>query len=623
MRYIGQDKETVYLKCGRCDKIYAYEKLSFDKRENCKCPECNRGGRFIWCYPLKRPKALTARPVILMAALSIAIMFILLFPFFQRSYVFNKAVTSLNPLVTSVLLSVACSLISFDFFKRGPKDSGEGGGERVKWNALFFVVAECIALIFLINIVMQLQYCSLELDNPDTGEVQQYFGSATGENASGTGRLFNSQGKLVYTGGFSNNLFDGYGKKYELVNTVRNTDTAQSYRCVYEGFYKNGRPDGEGREYRYDAEYTFEKSPNLPPNLRYEGAFQDGKYCGYGVLYNLESKYEGVFFDGEFNGYGNNWFLDSGDKKIYKIVGNYLNGRVHGAGKKYYPDGTVLFDGNYEKGRSVSGTSYFDDGSIRYTGEWDGNNYDGNGKLYWQSGQLRYDGNWTDNKRNGSGTSFREDGTMEYIGSWSDDKYSGYGKLYYEDGTTLQYDGWYSGGVRSGNGTEYYRDKTMRYSGNWDSGKWDGQGTWYWENGKEFYIGAFKGGKSNGYGTLHSEDGTISYIGNIENEVRTGTGTSYDSDGNKIYEGGWRDNMRDGQGTSYWSSGNIEYEGGWRDNMRDGQGTSYWSSGSIEYEGGWQEGLYSGQGRLYDEYGNLLNEGVFSDGEFVSSQTDE
>lgn len=600
MRYIGRDSNSLYLKCGYCKKIFTLDRSTFKKEEYCKCPECHKGSQIIWFYPVKIPKIFKSPPFLIMTALSTAIIFIICFSFFQQFYFFNKAVTALNPLFTSILISALCSFLSFDFSKKvSAKPGGQSGsGEVIKRSDLVAVVVECIMLIFAINIIMETQYCSLEISNPNTGEIQQYFGNATGEFASGAGRLFNSQGKLVYIGGFKNNLFDGYGREFELINTVHNTEVSQSYRCVYEGTYKNGLPDGQGREYRYDAEYTFEKSKDVDPNLYYEGQFVEGKYCGYGTVYNIEAKYEGVFFDGEYNGYGNRWFLESSNKKIYKMEGTYQNGSINGAGKKYYPDGTVLFDGIYENGHSVKGTSYFRDGKIRYAGEFDGNNFNGTGILYWQNGNIRFDGDWVDDKRNGSGTSYREDGTLEYIGAWQEDQYSGYGKLYYEDGITLWYDGRYSNGVLDGNGNEYYRDGTLRYSGNWCLGLWNGQGTWFWENGKPYFEGNFVNGKPHGFGIMYSENGTISYEGYCENGSRYGYGTSYNDASTKDYEGDFLDNERDGQGISYWSNGNIRYAGGW------------------------QAGLYSGEGREYDIDGNLLYEGMFSNGELISSLAD-
>lgn len=580
MRYIGQDKNKIYLKCRHCNTIFSFDKKEFNKRENSRCSDCKKGLWFIWRYPIAIPQMFKTPTLLIMTVLSVVILSIICFPVFQRFYFFNKAVTALNPLGTSLLMSALCSFPSIllpDSFGKGlEKAAGEGKRylDNVKRRSLFVVVIECIFLIFVINVIMQTQYCSLKINDLDTGEIQQYFGNATGEFASGTGRLFNSQGKLVYEGEFKNNLFDGYGRRFELIDTIHNTEASQSYQCVYEGFYKNGLPNGEGKEYRYDAEYTFEKGENVDPNLHYEGSFMEGEYCGYGTLYEVESKYEGVFFDGEFNGYGSQWLLGASDKKIDKYEGNYLNGKLNGTGKAYYSDGTILFEGNYESGRAVMGTSYFDDGNIRYTGEWSNRVYDGKGTLYWKNGSIRFEGDWVEGKRKGSGSSFREDGTLEYIGGWEDDKYSGYGKLYYEDGITLQYDGRYNNGIQSGNGEEYYRDGTVRYSGNWKDGTLDGQGIWFWENGKPYYEGGFENGKRHGFGIMYSEDGKISYEGNF------------------------------------------------RDDYYNGEGIHYWANGNIKYEGEWCEGDYSGEGKEYDEDGNLIHEGIFTEGEFVSSLSD-
>ena len=88
-----------------------------------------------------------------------------------------------------------------------------------------------------------------------------------------------------------------------------------SMQCVYEGYFKEGVPNGKGSEYQYDEEYDFEKGKDCSPFLRYEGEFVEGKYCGTGILYDITTKYEGVFFDGKYNGYGKLWERVSDSKQ--------------------------------------------------------------------------------------------------------------------------------------------------------------------------------------------------------------------------------------------------------------------------------------------------------------------
>ena len=58
-------------------------------------------------------------------------------------------------------------------------------------------------LVFIINSIIQEQYHSLQIENPDTGEIQQYYGSAIGDIVSEmTGiyhySILNGEGKNIY-----------------------------------------------------------------------------------------------------------------------------------------------------------------------------------------------------------------------------------------------------------------------------------------------------------------------------------------------------------------------------------------------------------------------------------------
>ena len=52
------------------------------------------------------------------------------------------------------------------------------------------LIAEAALLIFLINVILTLNYSTLSINDPDTNEPQQYFGATVNECASGEGRLF-------------------------------------------------------------------------------------------------------------------------------------------------------------------------------------------------------------------------------------------------------------------------------------------------------------------------------------------------------------------------------------------------------------------------------------------------
>lgn len=532
MRYVGLDDSHVYIKCNHCKKIHAYNKEEYEETSDKKCAECGAKFRFVWFYSQGLSRIRSYIPFLVMTVLTFLIIFIIYIPFFKKYYYFNKAVTALNPIVASILIPIFCSLITIVptvYFGNPNKRLID----NIRGNVLQIlgIVIEFVALIFILNIIIGIQYCALKITNPDTGEIQQYYGYAIDKSASGNGRLFDSQGNLIYIGEFKNNMYDGYGKNYQKIDNFHNTDVTKTYQCIYEGDFKEGLPDGQGREYRYDAEYDFEKENDISPYLYYDGEFKAGKYCGFGTLYGVKEKYNGFFFDGIYNGYGSKWIKDSDSELTYKLEG------IFGAGKKYRADGSIYFDGEYKNSNAVSGTIYYMDGNPKYEGGFNGNNYDGEGKLYWENGEVRYDGSWSNDKREGQGISYREDGTVEYEEYWKEDQYSGYGKLYYKDGKTVQYEGRYLKGYANGNGTSYSRGGLIEYEGHWQSGKWNGKGKWNWENGNLYYDGDFVDGKPHGTGTSYWDDRTIQYDGQWSEGEYSGEETQYDIEGKVLHKG--------------------------------------------------------------------------------------
>lgn len=535
MRYIGRDDTHVYIKCRKCKKIHAYNREHYEEHFEKKCAECGAKCRFVWLYPIKLSRVKLYMPILVMTILFLFCLLIINIPFFMNYYFFNKAVTALNPIVASILIPILCSLITIIPMKWSD-NSQKGIVERIKGNGvqIIGILIEFVVLIISLNIVIGIKYCSLQIRIPDTDETMQYFGNAIEKSASGKGRLFDAEGHLVYKGEFKNNLYDGYGKKFEKITNVHDTDISGTYQCVYDGYFKEGMPNGRGCEYRYDEEYDFEKGEGLSIYLHYEGEFENGEYCGIGTLYGIKTKYEGVFFDGEYNGYGSLWKKAPDSEQTLKFVGVYTDGKLNGSGKKYRADGSVSFDGEYKDGSGVSGTTFYENGNPRYKGEWKEGNYNGEGIQYWESGEKRYDGSWNNGKRDGYGTSYREDGTLEYIGNWKEDQYdSNYGKLYYEDGETIYYEGGFSSGKRNGDGTSYRQDGKKEYQGNWKSGNWDGKGTWHWENGKKYYVGDFVDGQPDGNGISYRAEGIekIRYDGEWSKGKYSGQGKLYDENG--------------------------------------------------------------------------------------------
>lgn len=567
MRYLGKDFSYVYLKCGNCKEIGRYSRNEFDKERPNKCKLCDKTFYVIWGASPCLKSFKGGVPYVVMTLFAIGAYEIIKMPYFQNIYYFNKLMTSLNSQLIAILIPVLCSILPLVFESLFFHEQERRNKALIC--LLLVIVAESVILGFAIATTIGSQYMTLQITEPTTGENLEYFGGVVGDVAVGKGRLFDSQGNLVYRGSFKDNLYDGYGEKYEQINSVFDEKISDIYCVVYKGFYKNGIPHGKGKEYRYDMNYTFGKSGENP-YLYYDGEFSEGLYCGRGTLYGNSEKYDGTFYGGQYNGYGILWTVSSIDNRVYKYVGMFVNNVLNGEGKRYSPEGTLLFSGTYENGHGVYRISYYRNGNIGYEGGWKDNECHGYGISYWPNGNIHYDGDWMNGK------------------------YDGNGKLYYESGA-------------------------VRYSGGFVADSYSNYGIYYWENGNIYYNGEFMDGEKNGYGISFRENGTLEYDGQWADDMYQGSGILYFEDGKTIqYKGGYINNHQSGSGTEYYRNGQRLYTGEWNQGYKQGNGTSYWMNGKTRYKGQWYENEYSGKGKEYDENGNLIREGVFINGELDS-----
>ena len=90
-------------------------------------------------------------------------------------------------------------------------------------------------------------------------------------------------------------------------------------------------------------------------------------------------------------------------KQIYRQDGTLgyegftENGRPHGAGKSFYPDGSTFQEGIFGEKGLLSGVEYYDNGQVRFDGILKfrygyGPNYPVYGRCYYRDGRLMYDG---------------------------------------------------------------------------------------------------------------------------------------------------------------------------------------------------------------------------------------
>ena len=127
---------------------------------------------------------------------------------------------------------------------------------------------------------------------------------------------------------------------------------------IYEGEYKNGKPNGHGtwtsydNKTIYDGEWKDGKKEGLgklviTDKFNYSGPFENDCFSGTGGVLcdNLGNIYDGDFENGKFDGYGH-YKMSNGDT----YIGEFKGGLFHGKGQYNDKDGN-LFDGEFKNGK--------------------------------------------------------------------------------------------------------------------------------------------------------------------------------------------------------------------------------------------------------------------------------
>ena len=171
----------------------------------------------------------------------------------------------------------------------------------------------------------------------------------------------------------------------------------------YIGEIKNNLPNGKGIKYYQNGK------------INYEGYFINGKFEGNGKLFYED----GAYYIGQFkNGLSNGKGTDYNSKGIIKYYGDYVNDKFEGNGKYIWEDGDYYI-GQWKNGlKHGKGTEYYKNGNIKYDGDFVNHKAEGNGKYIWEDGDY-YIGQWKNDLKHGKGTYYYKNGNIKYNGNWN------------------------------------------------------------------------------------------------------------------------------------------------------------------------------------------------------------
>ena len=249
----------------------------------------------------------------------------------------------------------------------------------------------------------------------------------------------------------------------------------------------------------------------------------------------------------------------------YKYIGGFKNGKRHGCGIYYYPNGSYEYTKNNMNTKEaykiceISGEiefCYFNKIIDKYQKygvvhiEYPNgtkkiniiknNNYDDYGIMYDVNGDF-YEGYYLSNVKHGYGI-LNSQGQSKITEGIFDKGGLKYGKISYKD---FIIEGEFTMGVKDGYIIEYDELKRKLFEGNYKNGKKEGFGIKYYENGNIYYKGFFRNNLEDIFGFMYSTSGKLFYFGHVDKGQKRGFGVyyAYDQNGNKKcqYSGNWVD----------------------------------------------------------------------------------
>ena len=416
----------------------------------------------------------------------------------------------------------------------------------------------------------------------------------------------------------------------------------------------------------------------------YQGEMHDNKFNGFGRLWTKRMSYTGDFCENDFHGYG--YYSGYKSIKTYKgefdngkmtgyahiiyhdnefYIGNVLDGKKHGYGILYNSNGCIKIESNWNNNKAIDTTDiieYYENGNIKYDGEYNGENWHGIGNLFWKNNNLKFEGSFNNGyyekgtlwnlkneklfegsfKLNDNGLSLNMDegiiyhpnGNKYIDASFHNNQPYGLGYEFLENGK-LHFKGEFyiineehKEDIESlilnkqlilnyKFGKFYFQDSTnlIEFISNFnENGQLHGLQKEFYKNGNiksdKFYdnnipIGIIKEYYQNG--KLH-----------IEHDLSTNYYKEYiDDEENTICKAGIMENNKIISGIYYYPSSNKLYEGLFSESKYNENGILYYDNenNSTHYDGEFNEGKYEGEGSLY-----FMNEHLNYVGSWINNE---
>ena len=185
-------------------------------------------------------------------------------------------------------------------------------------------------------------------------------------------------------------------------------------------------------------------------------------------------------------------------------------GERHGLWKKQYPNGRLMYEGQFDHGQPV--------------GEW---------KRYHENGQLKAVIGYKKDSDSAFTQLFSPQGKKIAEGNYLDQQKAGKWIFYSKDRKIAE--DFYENDLKQGTSRKFYETGELHESSQWQDGKLEGNYKVFYKNGEPYMQCKYSEDKRNGLCLTYFENGRIEMEAYYKNNLRHGEWKFYNDEGDHLY----------------------------------------------------------------------------------------
>lgn len=287
----------------------------------------------------------------------------------------------------------------------------------------------------------------------------------------------------------------------------------------------------------------------------------------------------------------------------------------------------------------------YEDGKVRYTGQFKDDVPVGLFKYFYPKGQLQATINHFDNGKRAAAHMYHPNGEYKAVGLYREEQKDSLWK-YFDDQGALISEAFYKNGELNGVVKDYYINGQLLQELGYKAGVKDGAWTKYYADGKVRQSATYVDGKLDGDFKIFFEDGKTSIEGKYRDDIKAGNWYFYDTYGTIERIQTWvdgavkKDQVFNGEDIKYYTNGIPKSKTTYKNGKKHGDWAEYFDAGEwvvktipgdpmlgtepeeVEYlegqkisaKGKYVNGELEGEVIYYNQDGSIQNKEVYKSG---------